>query len=305
MVGKVVKFVLIGIVFLIILAVILFKFYGERAIIVGAETGGTKALGVPVEIAGFKLKITGGSGTIEGLSIANPTGFNNPYLMQMEQGHVKVNLKSLMSDEVIIETVHLDNLHITFEQKGLTSNVQVITENLKSKGEPEAEKPQTPADKSQKKVVISDFQIRGAKVSVKLLPIPGQLDNITIPLPDIILKDVGKGEKMTFDEVVALVFVKITEAIAKAGSGIIPGDLLGSLESSLRGAVDIIGKAGAGIFETGGGILKGGADAGKSVTDTASEAGKAITEGATKTLEGIGDIFGRKKTEEQPPAEEK
>lgn len=303
MVGKIIKFVLIGVLFLIIVLAILFKFYGERAIIVGAETAGTKALGVAVNIDGIKLGFTSGSGTIEGLSIDNPSGFNTPYVMQMEQGQVKVKVKSLMSDEVVIETVRLDNLHITFEQKGFTSNVQVITDTLKSKSTPEADKP-TPAKKSEKKVVISDFQIVGAKMSVKLLPIPGRMDTVTIPLPDIKLTDVGKGEKMTFEEVVELVFVKITEAITKAGSGVIPEDLLGSLKGSLSGAAEILGKAGGDILGAGTGILHGGTDVGKSATETATEAGKAITEGATKTIEDIGSIFGKKKAEVQPPAEE-
>lgn len=306
MVGKIIKFVLIGILFLIIVLAILFKFFGEKAMIAGAETAGTKALGVAVNIDGLSLGLTSGSGDIKGLSIANPAGFNNPYLMKMDQGQVKVNLKSVLSDEIVIEKVYLDNLHITFEQKGLTSNIQVITDTLKAKSEPaeEAEKP-AETEKSSKKVVISDFQIVNAKLSIKLLPIPGKADTVTIPLPDIKMTDVGKGEKMSFEDVVQLVFVKISEAITKVGSGVIPDDLLGSLEGSLSGAVDIIGKAGSGIIEGGGDLIKGGTDAGKAVTETATDAGKAITEGASKTIEGIGNIFGKKKTEEQPAEEQK
>lgn len=301
MVGKIVKFVLIGLLFVIILGVVLFKFFGEKAIITGAETAGTKTLGVAVNIDGLGLGITSGSGTIKGLSIANPAGFNNPYLMQMQEGQVKVNIKSLMSDEIIIDKVYLDNLHITFEQKGFTSNVQVITDTLKSKSE-SADKPAdtSEGEKSAKKVVISDFQIVNAKLSIKLLPLPGKADTVTIPLPDIKLTDVGKGEKMSFEQIVELVFVKITEAIAQVGSGVIPDDLLGSLKGSLSGAVDVIGKTGSNILESGSNVLKGGADAGKAAADSAAEAGKAITESATKTIENIGGIFGKKKTEEQP-----
>jgi hypothetical protein len=113
------------------------------------------------------------------------------------------------------------------------------------------------------------------------------------------MTDVGKGEKMSFEDVVELIFVKISEAIAKAGSGVIPEDLLGPLNKSLDQAVDVLSGAGEQVLKSGTDILEGGTDAGKAVGEKATEAGKAITEGASKALEDIGGIFKKKeKTEE-------
>ena len=229
-VGKIVKFILIGILFLIIVLVILFKIKGEEIIATAAETAGTKALNVAVNIDDMDLKILGGEGAIKGLSIANPAGFNNPFLMQMQEGQVKVNIKSLLSDTIVVDKIHLDNLHVTFEQKGLTSNIKVITDNIKKSQPAEEEKPEPEAEeKAGKKVVISDLQITNAKLSIKLLPVPGKSDTVTIPLPTISMQDIGKGddENMSFEDVVELIFVKISEAIATVGSGVIPDDLLG------------------------------------------------------------------------------
>jgi hypothetical protein len=286
-VGKLIKFVLLGILFVIIVAAIVFKFRGEQIITAAAETAGTRALNVKVDIDNIGIKFLSGSGTINGLTIANPAGFNNPHLMQMENGQIKVNTKTLFDDTVIIEKIHLDNLHVTFEQKGMSSNIKVITDNLK-KDDPQDDDPQ---EGEGKKVVVSDLKIANSKLSIKLLPIPGRSDTVTVSLPEINMKDVGKGEKMSFEEIVELIFVKISEAIAKAGSDVIPEELLGPLNQSLKEAVDVIGGAGEQFFNIGEGIFEGGTDAGES-----------IREGASKTLEDIGGLF-KKKEKPQEPAE--
>lgn len=283
-VGKIIKFILLAIVIIIIAIVVVLKIWGGKLMTTAAETAGTKALNVAVNIDGIAIQPFSGSGGINGLSIANPAGYNNPYLMQMKDGQVKVNIKSLFSDTVVIEKVHLEDLHITFEQKGLSSNVQQIIKGLEDSSSKPDPKTEPAKEGKQKNVVVSDLQITGAKVSVKLLPIPGKADTLTISLPDIKMTDVGKGEKMEFADIIELVFIKISEAIAGAGKGVIPEDLLGSLNSSIDGAVKVIGSAGEQILQTGSGILEGGADA-----------GRAITESASKTLEGIGNIFGGKK----------
>lgn len=283
------KLALIIVLAVIVLISATFSIFGEKAITTAASKIATSTLGVNVDIEAITLKLFSGQGAINGLVVGNPDKFTLPCAMSMDKGDIAIDTSTLLSDEIHIKSIHLDNIKINFEQLGMKSNFQVIAEGLKPAADAAAEEPAeapAPADteaKAGKKVVVDELRITNATVSVKLIQ---QLGEVNIKLPEIVLKDLGKNDKMTLAEMFELIFTKITEAITKAGSGIIPADLTGALSNTLDGAVNLVGNTLDAVISN-------------EATQSIGDAGKALGEGAGKLLEGFGGLLGGKKEEEK------
>ena len=318
-ISKAIRVTLIVLLALIIIISALFSFYGEKMVTMAAKTAASSALNVDVDIDAINFKLFGGEGQIKGLVVGNPADFKLPYAMSMEKGEIAIDTSTLLDETVHIKKIHLNDIHINFEQKGLKSNFQVITEGITPE-KTDKKEPTTPAGEgeksgSKKDVVVDELKITNAKVTVKLIDLPiGGMDKMTFTLPEIVMNDVGKDKKLTFAELSELIFGTITKTILEAGSGIIPADLGNALGGALNGAMDVLGDLGGGlvgvatdILETeiisgtvdqGKKAVEGTLEQGKKAIEGVGDTGKAIGEEAGKVLEGIGGIFGGSKKEE-------
>jgi len=123
--------------------------FGNKALKMGVETGGTAALKVPVSLQDANLSILGGKVELSGLNIKNPEGYQHPDFMSMGKAAVALNIKSLLSETIEIQKIQLDDIQLTLEQKGLSeNNLQAILNNL-----PKSDKPaDTSTESSGKKI---------------------------------------------------------------------------------------------------------------------------------------------------------
>ncbi|MCK4998022.1 MAG: hypothetical protein KAS23_00755 [Anaerohalosphaera sp.] len=280
---KVLKIVGIAVVVLIVAIILLVQVFGGSAVKVGVEKAGTAAMKVNVALDGASLNIFGGSMSLKGLVIDNPEGYENRHLLELENAAVDVELGSLLGDTINIEKVFVDGMTFVIEQKGLTNNLKEIMNNLpKSEGGEEE-----PADKDQgegKNLKISDLELKNISVKVKLIPLPGQADTVTIKLDPIVMKDLGTEDKMSFATLTGKILTAVATGVAKQGAGLLPDDLTNSLK-------DITGMLGEGIKDIG----KGLEDATKGLGEGAKDIGKGL-EDATKGIgDGIKGLLGGKK----------
>jgi hypothetical protein len=265
---KILSILGIVIVALIVLVVILFTTFGNKAIKVGIETGGTMAMKTPVSVQSVNLSLLGGTFEMAGLNVKNPSGYQHPDFMNLGKAFVELNIKSLMSDTIEIKKVQLDNIQLTLEQKTLTqSNLQEILNNL-PKSEGTTETPDTQTKTSGKKVIIKELVINGVEVKAKLLPIPGKADTVTIKLDPIVMNDLG-DKPIDAAELTGKILKAIANGIAKQGKDLLPLDMVNSIGSTLS-------ETGKQVLETGQKALEG-----------ATEQGKGI-------LEGVKGIFQKK-----------
>jgi hypothetical protein len=65
-------------VLLVVLVFVLFTMFGNKALKMGVETGGTAALKVPVSLQDANLSILGGKVELSGLNIKNPRRLSAP-----------------------------------------------------------------------------------------------------------------------------------------------------------------------------------------------------------------------------------
>ena len=260
------RFVVIPIVVLLLVLVIAFLVAGNALIKTGIETAGTKTLGVPVTVEGINLSLLKGQVSIKGLVVKNPEGYANDTLLELGEGVIKLDTGSLLSDTIKIELIKLDGTKLTMEQKGLTNNLKEILDRL-----PKEEKTETtPAEKG-KDLHIDKLEITNTNVKVKLLPIPGKSDTVSMNIDPIIMTDLGTDKKLKIGTLIAKILGAMATGIAKQGVGLLPDDMVKGIGSALGGAVDL-GRAAT--------------KEGQKVLEKTTDVGKGVVDGLTGLLGG-------------------
>jgi hypothetical protein len=263
--AKILKVVGLVILILIVSIVLIVKMFGNTLIKSGIETAATQTLQVGVTIDDLDFSILGGKVEFEGLVVDNPPGYEHETLLNVGKARVAVSIGSLMKDTINIREIMFDGIEVTLEQKGLTNNIGDILKNLPEDEEAEPEpEPEEKEAKPSKKLHIDRLEIRNVVVNAKLLPIPGKDDTIKIRLDPIIMTDLGGDNKLDIAKLVAKILTAIATGVAKQGAGLLPEDVIGSMEESLG----IISEKGKAIIEE---------------LEEATESGKGVLE----SLKGI------------------
>ncbi len=246
--------VVLVLVVLLLLISLSVKMFGAGAVKTAIETIGSKVLQVDVRVRSVSLWTLLGKLEMNNLEIDNPEGYQHEKFLTLDFAHLKLNVKSLLSDTVEIEKMQFDNIELVMEQKGLTNNLQEILNNL-----PKSE--EKPADtKPGKNLVIRDLLINGVTVKVKLLPVPGKVDTLTLKLAPIQMNDIGTDQKVDTAQLMGRILRAIAEGIAQQGKDILPTEMIGPLTDTLK-------ETGRQILDTGQDVIKQGVDVGEGVKD--------------------------------------
>ena len=266
---KIIYAILAVVTVLIIVVVIAVNLFADSAVKVAIESAGTKALKVGVAVDSVNLSILGGKIGFQNLVIDNPPGYKHEKLLELGRAKIAVQTGSLLTDIINIKDIQLDGVNVVLEQKGITgNNLQDIMKSLPAR---EAE----PAEPGGKKLHIDNLEITNAQVKVKLLPIPGKDDTLTLKLAPIKMTDLGGENDIDTGALVRKVLLALAGGIAEQGAGILPDDMLGSLTSQLS-KLDALPAA---FLDTGGKLLDAGKGIGGEIKKGAGDATKGITDG--------------------------
>jgi uncharacterized protein involved in outer membrane biogenesis len=238
-----VTLITVAVIFILIVALVLSL---DHIIKAGVNTMGPKLAGVPVTLEKVSVNPFSGLVHIKGLVIGNPQGFNTPSAMELGEFKIELAMGSLFTDTIVIKQILIEAPQITFEKSLKSSNLSTLQANLAPKdAAPKTEAAPAPEKKkgAAKKVIIEDFQLNGAKVHVTITALGGK--KMTLPLPDIKMKDIGKNSGGANPaEVISEVFNSISKAVvdAVASSGAVVGDALknvgGAATDAAKGATD-------------------------------------------------------------------
>lgn len=261
---KVLPKILTIIIILIVIVLVAASLMIDSILKTGIETAGTMALNVGVKVESVDLSVTGGSLGFKKLVINNPPGYQHDTLLVLDSAKVKIEIASLLKDTVIIRDINLDGIHLTIEQRGISSNnLQDIIDTLpSSEKEPETTEPGT-KEPSGKKLKIDNLEISNVTVKVKLLPIPGKMDTLTIKLAPITMTNLGADDKLDIAKLTSKILLAIAQGVAKQGAGVLPKDMVNVMESTLGKTIDL-GKI---TTEEGMKILEIAPDTGKDIVE--------------------------------------
>lgn len=220
----------LGISLLVILTLLIIStsLVGDYLIRQTVNTAGPKLLGVPVSLEGVTFRPILGHIALKGLHIGNPEGFKSESLFEIARLDVRLRVRSLFTNKIIINRIDISGTELTYERNLTTSNIDSLMNKLApepaEKKEGEKAKPakeKTPG----KKVIIKELAINGTRVHVALTALGGH--GFTLPLPPIRLSNVGGKENgVTFTEALKEIMGAIFKSVSDAVAG--SGKLLGS-----------------------------------------------------------------------------
>ena len=206
----------IGAVFLLIIVLILgvLGFFLNSAIKTGIETMGPKMTGTPISLQEADLSLLSGRSQLEGLIVGNPKGFHTDHALKLGLVRVKTDLSSIISDTLVVEEILIESPEIVFEGNLSSNNIQQIRKHVEtfSASDPQGHQGKEEDSTSKRKVQIHHLTIKNAKVKLSMSFLKGE--GLSIELPDIYLKDIGKESSgATWQETTAQVLDKLEATI--------------------------------------------------------------------------------------------
>src|SRR5258706_4134699 len=88
----------------------------------GVETVGPQIVKVPITMNEVHIGLFTGSAKVKGLIVGNPEGYKTLNAISVGRAEVGVNPMSVLSDKIVIRSVHVESPEITFEGNPLSKN---------------------------------------------------------------------------------------------------------------------------------------------------------------------------------------
>lgn len=202
------------------------------------EHWGPDVVGAPVSVGSVNISARNGKGAIYGLEIGSPAGFTAKRAARFGEIRVAVEPSTLTDKVIVIHEIAIDAPTITYERGNKSANLDAIQSRIdayaKRAAAAESSKSDSPTD-LRRRFVIERLSITGGKVVMTNAALKGQ--GLTFDLPEIQLRDVGKGKGgVTASEAAAVVASALQVKIAQ--KVLTNADLL--RKGGVEGAVDAL-----------------------------------------------------------------
>jgi hypothetical protein len=212
------KWIYIGIgVIVVVIAVIIFGLSNLGPIIKRAVNSyGPNMTKTELHVADVSVSIFSGEAKIKKFFLGNPAGFKTPSAMTVGSVLVKVNEKSLTGNPIVVDRIEVISPVITYEKRGESDNFHTILNNIEKMSTSQKQSKQEPGKEGAgKKIIIRDFVVKNGKVNLALSVYGLGDKQISSPLPDIHLTNIGEKKNgaspaEAFKEVFASLYGKIT-----------------------------------------------------------------------------------------------
>lgn len=241
------------------------------------ESAGESAMGVRTSLEKMSLRPLAGKGSMDGLVIGNPEGFETPHFMALGHGAVALELGSLFEDTVVVPSLRLEGLDVNLEKGDRGANYEVILANLKKGEEPP---PEEAAEG--KKFVIREVVMRDIRVQTDVTLAGKKLSTVELEIEEIRLENVGSETTAgsLLSGLMGKLVVATLRAVVQQGGKVLPEVVVNGVGAGLEGLGDL-GKTGVRVV-------------GKVTRKVGGKAVDALGKGLGKVAEGIGGLFGGK-----------
>lgn len=271
----------------------------DRVVLHGFNTVVPKVLGVDASLGGARIHALKGYASLKELHIGNPEGFKTDGIFDLGEVTVDVDMASLGSDTIVIDSIKVVGAEVTYEQ-GLTGNNigalldQLAKEEEIEEEEAEEEEKEEGEKKPAKKVIIKKLDVEGTRLNVALTAMMGAA--VPVPMPPVHLEGIGEesGGASPIEAVRAIiggVFQAVQAAVA--GAGDLLGGAVGLVGDGAKAVAQGAGAAvsavadGAGVAV--GAVADGAGVAVGAVADGASAVGGAVVDGASAVGGAVAD----------------
>ena len=177
----------------------------------GVETYGPRITQTAVTLRSVHLSPFSGRGSIHGLFIGSPAGFQEPEALALGEAGVSVDPKSVLSDLIVVHELSFVAPELHYERQKQGVNLDRLERNIQT-AVPASAAPSEPQKPSKpKRIRIERFSARGGKVFVNFYGVKGQ-----VPLPDVALDDIGGERGIEPKDAARAIFVALKQAAIKS-----------------------------------------------------------------------------------------
>jgi len=205
-----------GAALLLLVACLVAVLFADSLITRAINESGHRFLDVGTRVESVRLSLWKRTLTLSGIELKNPEGFETPRMVYLEQISLRVDPASLVKDRIRVREVEIRGAELTYEAVGFgRSNLSVFLEGLRHRlkqGVPLLERAGKATSK--KTVTIERLSVTGGRVSLSAA-FSGS-EGIVLPLPPLVLHDIGEGRAMGLSEAVAEVLRKLGHAALSA-----------------------------------------------------------------------------------------
>ena len=207
-----------------------------------------------VSVANVIMSPLSGVAKIKGLTIGNPEGYTSDHLLQVGSISVKLDVASLMSDNIVVNELRIEDAEVIYEGDFQNSNLKALQKTVGGEASSSAASTNSGAASASsqpaKTFAIEQIYINGTKVNYSSPLLAGK--DVSFEVSNIHLENVGTKDKgATAAEVVNKIMVPLFNNIYKAATGTIKG-LKGfnadSLSNKAEDAVKSLKKGLGGLF---------------------------------------------------------
>jgi len=195
------------------------------------EDVGSDVLKTEVRVSGVSISLSEGKVGIAGLTIANPDGYSNANLFEMEAIEVTLDIASLSQDVLVIKSIRIQNPLIVFEgDADGGSNMQTLLDNMDSGSTSD----DSTTGSEETKMIIDLLEFSGGQVKASSELKPGETTDLK--LPGIKMKGIGRKQGGVTPDVVAEKVAK--ELIEEVISAAVKAEVNKAIEEKTKGFFD-------------------------------------------------------------------
>ena len=215
---KIILGLIVAVVIIVTIVVVLVLKNLDGIIKTVVETVSSDVTQVSVTLDTVSTELSDGRIELHSLTIANPKGFDGPYLFDMDQVALQVEPASLTGKVIVINEVLVDGAKISAELKGQSTNLQAIEKNIAESSSGSTAEPATDVNQSDKegadvRLMVEKFSFTNSNLQLKT----DQWGDRTVKMPNIVLSDLGdKSTGLTPEHLSQLVTSRLSQNVQKA-----------------------------------------------------------------------------------------
>ena len=183
-----------------------------------------------VELAGAQISPVSGSGTLTGLFVGNPAGWNSDKAFYFAKIQLAVDPSSILGDHVVVKEISIDGPEFVYETKVVSSNIGDLLKNIDGGSSNSSSKQATASNGKPMKFEVKHFVVQNGRVTVGV-----GAKAVTLPMPRIELTDLGTKEGgITSDQLALAIMRNLSASVVSATTGAAAqiGSTMGAAASS-------------------------------------------------------------------------
>lgn len=193
------------------------------------EKHGTRVTQTSVSVSGVELSLKEGRGSIKGLCVESPDGFEVRDAFTLGDITLDIDIQSLRGEPIVIDEIRVSAPVVNVEVKETgASNIDELRKNVEASVGGNAGGGDSGG--KDKKIRIKNFVFEKGSVEVDATAMG--LEKRTVILPEIRLDDIGGADGATPDEITGIILGEVTKKVVAEISS---SGVKGWLKSKLGG----------------------------------------------------------------------